>query len=517
MRSSLLRLPRLCDRQFVRCRQFACTNTSVRWSSSTSDGVARREWSTPLAKILGEAITTTGPIPVATYMRQCLTSDLGGYYTHEAPEHDPFGRKGDFVTSPEISQVFGELVGLWVVAEWIAQGRKSEGISLMEMGPGRGTLMDDMLRVGTIRNFKDLVAAIDGIYLVEASPTLRGAQHKLLCGEHPLEKTDVGFESRSKYDDKLRIVWCEDVRLLPKDTEQSPFIVAHEFFDALPVHVFQSVAPNPHQGETIQTPTGPIEAKKLPRTALEHQWRELVVSPASPFALDTATGITTTSSASAADKPEFELTLSRASTPHSLYLPELSERYKALKSTTDAVIEISPESQTYAADFATRIGTSGAALIIDYGPRAQIPANSLRGIRKHARVSPFASAGLVDLSADVDFLALAEAALNSSPDVEVHGPVSQATFLGAMGIEARVAQLVKQAMERSRGASAGDESLSETVKRIESGWKRLVDRSPQGMGVLYQVMAIVPHWPDLKSKNGGPRRPVGFGGDVVVS
>ena len=80
-------------------------------------------------------------------MRQCLTSDLGGYYTSSTEGRDQFGQKGDFVTSPEISQIFGELVGLWVVAEWMGQGRKSKGVYIMEIGPGRGTLMDDMLRV----------------------------------------------------------------------------------------------------------------------------------------------------------------------------------------------------------------------------------------------------------------------------------------------------------------------------------------------------------------------------------
>lgn len=137
----------------------------------------------------------------------------GGYYTSAAEGRDQFGQKGDFVTSPEISQIFGELVGLWVVAEWIAQGRKSDGVYLMELGPGRGTLMDDVLR--TIRNFKPLSQAIDAIYLVEASPSLRETQHKLLCGDNPLQETELGYTSTSKYTPDLKIIWCEDIRFVP--------------------------------------------------------------------------------------------------------------------------------------------------------------------------------------------------------------------------------------------------------------------------------------------------------------
>ena len=245
---------------------------------------------------------------------------------------------------------------------------------------------------------------------------------------------------------------------------------------------------------------------------------------------------------------DFQLIQSKASTPHSLYLPERSLRYKTLKYKPGRVIEISPEAHMYAADFAVRIGgrastassaatlgsatdddsapsrpipnkaqPSGAALIVDYGPAKTIPTNSLRGIRTHARVSPFSEPGQTDLSADVDFQALAEEAVRASPKVEVHGPVEQGLWLEAMGGRERVAQLVKGAMAKANqmeSGNGGNDGLKQDVARIEGGWRRLVDRGPQGMGQIYKAMAIVPY--TEVQKGAAKRRPVGFGGDVKV-
>lgn len=227
----------------------------------------------------------------------------------------------------------------------------------------------------------------------------------------------------------------------------------------------------------------------------------MVVSPTLPGV--THTDIHTPKSLqTSTPPPEFQLTLSKSSTPHSLYLPEISPRYRGLKALPDSLIEISPESHAYAEEFARRIGgskaapkkePSGAALILDYGPADTIPTNSLRGIRKHKRVSPLSSPGLVDLSADVDFTALAEAALAASPGVEVHGPVEQGQFLLGMGIKERAEVLMKDLGEDKR-------------KGVEGAWRRLVDRGGSGMGKVYKAMAILPE--------SGGRRPVGFGGDV---
>jgi NADH dehydrogenase [ubiquinone] 1 alpha subcomplex assembly factor 7 len=371
--------------------------------------------------------------------------------------------------------------------------------------------------------------------LIEASRNLRLAQHTLLCGpDNPLKECEIGYESTSKAIPGLKIIWTEDLRFVPQEASKAPFVIAHEFFDALPVHVFQSVSPAPSATEArpeghIQTPTGPIKMLTAASGKQQgNQWRELVVSPVPPHRLKQG-------------ETEFELTVAKAATPHSMYLPETSPRYQALKNTDGATIEISPESQAYTADIAARIGggnpsqplksssapprrtqpqqptfqkptPSGAALLIDYGPPSTIPSNSLRGIKSHRLTSPFLSPGRTDVSADVDFLGLAHSALNASPGVEVHGPVSQGVWLEAMGIQQRAAQLVKSAMQK---ANQGEEKahLKELVQRVESGWKRLVDQGPNGMGALYQVMAIVPHTPPVE---GQPRRrPVGFGGDVV--
>jgi SAM-dependent MidA family methyltransferase len=164
---------------------------------------------TPLARLLAERIRQSGPISLADYMTDCLMHPVHGYYT----TRDPFGGRGDFTTAPEISQMFGELVGLCLAQAWLDQGAPGP-FTLAELGPGRGTLMADALRA--TRGVPGFHAAA-GVVLVEASPVLRAAQADRLAA---LGRTPV---------------WLPRVEDLP---DRPTFLIANEFLDALPIRQF---------------------------------------------------------------------------------------------------------------------------------------------------------------------------------------------------------------------------------------------------------------------------------------
>lgn len=156
---------------------------------------------TPVAAILRDEITASGPVTVARFMEICLGHPQYGYYR----TRDPLGAGGDFTTAPEISQLFGEMLGVWAAAVWAVAGRPD--FHLVELGPGRGTLMADMLRVLAA------AGAAPQVWLVETSSALRQVQ------------------ARSVPDAR----WVES----PDEVPPGPaVIVANEFLDALPVRQF---------------------------------------------------------------------------------------------------------------------------------------------------------------------------------------------------------------------------------------------------------------------------------------
>jgi NADH dehydrogenase [ubiquinone] 1 alpha subcomplex assembly factor 7 len=161
-----------------------------------------------LRRKIVDRISAHGPLSLAAYMAMALHDPADGYYAGRSP----IGATGDFVTAPEISQIFGELIGLWCASVW-RQAGSPEPVIVAELGPGRGTLMADFLRAAAI--MPDFVQALR-LHLVEASPVLRRAQKERLASAQP--------------------VWVETIEELPAGPL---LLVANEFLDALPIRQFE--------------------------------------------------------------------------------------------------------------------------------------------------------------------------------------------------------------------------------------------------------------------------------------
>jgi len=354
---------------------------------------------TPLARVIAEEIETTGPMPVARFMELALSHPEYGYYR----SRDPLGVDGDFITAPETSQMFGEMIGLWAAVVWETLGAPSP-FTLAELGPGRGTLMVDALRAGRAK--PGFVEAAQ-LHLVETSPPLRARQVKAL----------------SRFDP----VFHDHVAGLP----DGPLIViANEFFDALPVRQLIPMKsgwsercvdrlPDGKDGFTFAS-GGPIPAEDLPPT----------------FVRDAAPG---------------------ANCLGNIY-------------------EISPTAQAMVGELAGRCaGAPGAVLIIDYGHAESAAGETLQATRGHEYADPLSDPGTADLTAHVDFGALARRARDAGAGV--YGPIGQGRFLLSLGITARAKRLMAAA-----AAQQGDD--------IEAALKRLL--APSEMGNLFKVMALVP-------------------------
>ncbi|MDO8605555.1 MAG: class I SAM-dependent methyltransferase [Phaeospirillum sp.] len=342
-----------------------------------------------LAGILAERIRADGPIGVAEFMAEALGNPQHGYYMG----HDPFGAKGDFTTAPEISQMFGELIGLWCAIVWQSMGSPSR-VVLAEIGPGRGTLMADLLRAA--RTLPAFAAAIDA-YLVETSPALRNRQAQTLAQE--------------------KITWLERFEDLP---EGPLLLVANELFDALPIRQYEKQAAG---------------------------WIERLIG------LDAAGGFVFVAG---------EEVVSPALAPDVLAAP------------VGAVAEICEPGRALAAAIGRRLAvTPGAALIVDYGAPVSGTGDTLQAVRTHRYHPALADPGMVDLTAHVDFQALAEAGAKAG--ATPHGPVSQGRWLLRLGIEERAVMLMRNASPDQAADIAGRA-------------RRLID--PGEMGTLFQVMAL---------------------------
>ncbi len=338
-------------------------------------------------------IRAGGPMSVATYMGLCLTHPTKGYYR----ARDPIGGKGDFITAPEISQMFGELIGFWLVNLWQQMG-EPKAFTLLELGPGRGTLMADILRVACrAAGFRDALR----LALFETSSNLMAEQQARLAPYDPNYLQN--FEN------------FEDGPVL---------IVANEFFDALPIRQFIRKENGWHERQI-----GLVEGKRA---------FGLSPNPIPPASMPDAVS----------DAPK------------------------------DSILEVnfaSAEVLTHLAKVISKHG--GGILAVDYGYGRTQTGETLQGVRNHAYADVLDAPGETDLSAHVDFGALANVARQAG--LAVQPLATQGEFLTRLGIGERSAALIK-----ANPGSATD---------IKTAHDRLV--GPEQMGTLFKVFCA--HSPGL--------------------
>ena len=340
-----------------------------------------------LLPLLQARLRAEGPMTVAEYMMLCLQHPQHGYYT----TRDPLGVAGDFTTAPEISQMFGEVLGLCLGQCWLDQGRPARFV-LAELGPGRGTLMADALRA--LRGVPGFLDAAE-LHLVESSQHLRAEQASRLQGAAP--------------------VWHDGLDTLP---EAPLYLLANEFFDALPVRQF------------LRDGAG---------------WRERVIGLRE-------------------DQLAFGLT---EVTPQAVLEPRLADTQDG-----DLVERCAP-AEALTGEIGRRIAEQGgAALIVDYGSDRSL-GDTLQAVRAHAKVPVLADPGQADLTAHVDFGALARAAAPACAS----GAVPQGVFLERLGITQRA-----QALARRLDGAALQSHIA--------AHRRLTH--PDEMGRLFKVLGLHP-------------------------
>jgi NADH dehydrogenase [ubiquinone] 1 alpha subcomplex assembly factor 7 len=351
--------------------------------------------SVTLEKLLIRRIKEYGPVSVAQFMAEALMHPQYGYYQKK----QPFGQKGDFITAPEISQIFGELIGIWVVSVWQQMG-EPKNIHLVELGPGRGTLMDDILRATRmLKHFGSIVK----VHLVEQSIALKRVQQERLLSKH------------------THIYWHETIETLPKE---AVIVVANEFFDALPIHQY------------IRTEKGLVER---------------VVS-----------------------FNDQKLCFIHGSVAPSVFNPITSN----LK--IGDIYEVSPLSLQIMEDIAIHIVQyGGAALCVDYGYEMPASGDTLQSVKNHQYHEVLEDVGEADITAHVNFTALAHVAAMQGACVA--GVVNQGDFLQRMGVDVRRDKLLQNANTQQK-------------EQINTAVHRLIAESE--MGTLFKVMAITqPHLP----------------------
>lgn len=446
-RSLVVTFPRLLGNWNHSCKRnpFILTGIDGIQTKSMSTQPQQKSKETKLLHHMRSRISATGPMTVAEYMKEVLTNPMSGYYMHR----DVIGSSTDAsVASLEVTQLYGELLAEWCLKEWKKIG-KPRPLYIVEIGPGRGTLSDDMLKVFSQSNDAREVVSL---HLIEVSPHLSQLQELQLCGTVSVVKDVLEVDDSSRHlhlhanrdSDELMykhnitkhgvpVSWYRHLEDVPRGFS---FYIAYELFDALPIHKFQ------------KTPEG---------------WREVLID------INEGPG-----------DHHLHYVLSRGPTPASQFFIDPSE--------VRDHVEVSPESGVLVQEMVSRLEKDGGfSLLIDYGHDG-VKTDTFRAFKRQTLHDPLSEPGTADLTADVDFSYLKKMAQGKAL---TYGPITQEEFLKNMEAEKRLKKLLQVCSP-------------EQQKEIKSSYEMLI--GPE-MGQNFKFLGLFPlDMKDLLAK----KPPAGF-------
>lgn len=408
--------------------------------------LATKEVMSPLAKQLLSYIKVKGPITLHDYMAQCLNDPQFGYYQLHKSK---IGETGDFITSPEVSQLFGEMIAVWLISSWEKLGPSSPSeIDIIELGPGKGTLMADIIRsTAKFHSFRKAMR----IHMVELSDYMKSVQIETLKAvkHEDIDNSEYDGKTHIKtylIDDEIPIAWYTALHDVPMHSLRPSLIVGQEFLDVFPVHQFVYTTDGWRES-LVDIDTSPD---------CKHYFK-IVLSPNETPAIGAILGF-------------------GSSPPGSNNLPTVLSTAIATGEVGEA-IEVSPMALSICEDIAMRIRKhKGAALLIDYG-NDFTQADTLRAFKQHRQVNVLSEPGQVDMTADVDFASCGRVATRRG--AAVLGPATQAQFLVNMGILDRIQRLVEL-----------PSTTEEEASMLVQSFKKLVGEGSEEMGKRFKVMAI---------------------------
>uniref|UniRef100_A0A0N4ZUV4 Protein arginine methyltransferase NDUFAF7 n=1 Tax=Parastrongyloides trichosuri TaxID=131310 RepID=A0A0N4ZUV4_PARTI len=351
---------------------------------SSSIPIIGNNKSNALKKFIQDKIKVSGPITVHEYMQIAIGSSLGYYSNFNKENFKIFGDKGDFITAPEICQIFGESIAIWIYSELSYTGWKNDW-QLVECGPGSGQLTKDILQ--SLRKFDSLKNT--SIHLVEISNALSEVQEKNLCGSNSNIVNDKPYYRHNKTFDGIDVFWYKLIDYIP---EKFSIFIANEFLDALPIHQFER--------------------------GTNEKFHEIYVN------LD--------------NNNELVFMKSKGGNINTEGLiPDYVKKDKTIQK-----YEISPEAGTFVTQITERIiYYGGFGLLIDYGHDGERKTFSLRGYKDHKEVENLLeNPGEIDITADVNFDYLKNIIKNDSL---VFGPITQREFVLNLGGAIRLKMLLR--------------------------------------------------------------------------